>query len=82
MRAARLTVAGSEPRFELHELADPVPAAGEVVVELVTAALNRRDWRIWRAPRRPRSVTLGSDGAGRVALVGEGVDGLSPGDEV
>jgi hypothetical protein len=34
MRAARLTVAGSEPRFELHELADPVAAAGEVVVEL------------------------------------------------
>jgi NADPH:quinone reductase-like Zn-dependent oxidoreductase len=53
-----------------------------VVVELVTAALNRRDFWIWRASSRPLPVTLGSDGAGRVALVGEGVDGVSPGDEV
>ena len=53
MRAARLTLAASEPRFEIHELPDPVPAAGEVVVELVTAALNRRDWWLWRAPPRP-----------------------------
>ena len=82
MRAARLTVAGSEPRFELHDLADPIAAAGEVVVEVVTAALNRRDWWLWRAPSTPVPVTLGSDGAGRVALVGEGVRGISPGDEV
>ena len=82
MRAARLTVAGSEPRFELQELADPSAAAGEVVVEVVTAALNRRDWWLWRAPSTPVPVTLGSDGAGRVAQVGEGVRGISPGDEV
>ena len=31
MRAARLTLAGSEPRFEVQELPQPVPAAGEVV---------------------------------------------------
>ena len=39
----------------------------EVVVDLVTAALNRRDWWIWRAPSTPVPVTLGSDGAGRVS---------------
>jgi zinc-binding alcohol dehydrogenase/oxidoreductase len=82
MRASRLTVAGTEPRFELCELADPQPAAGEVVVELVTAALNRRDWWIWRAPSTPVPITLGSDGAGRVALVGDGVEGIAVGDEV
>ncbi|MDX6630117.1 MAG: zinc-binding alcohol dehydrogenase/oxidoreductase [Gaiellales bacterium] len=82
MRAARLTVAGSDPRFELQELPEPVPAADEVVVELVTAALNRRDWWIWRAPGTPVPVTLGSDGAGRVASVGDGVHGIAPGDEV
>ena len=48
----------------------------------MTAALNRRDWWLWRAPSTPVPVTLGSDGAGRVALVGEGVRGISPGDEV
>jgi len=82
MRAARLTLAAGEPRFELQQLPDPVPAADEVVVELVTAALNRRDWWLWRAPATPVPVTLGSDGAGRVASVGAGVRGLSPGDEV
>ena len=73
MRAARLVLAASEPRFELQELPDPVAGSGEVVVELVTAALNRRDWWLWRAPGTPTPVTLGSDGAGRVAAVGAGV---------
>jgi zinc-binding alcohol dehydrogenase/oxidoreductase len=82
MRTARLTFAASEPRFELHDLPDPEPAADEVVVELVTAALNRRDWWLWRAPSTPVPVTLGSDGAGRIAAVGAGVQGLAPGDEV
>lgn len=82
MRAARLTLAGSEPRFEVLELPAPVAGPSEVVVELVTAALNRRDWWIWRSPGTPTPVTLGSDGAGRVASVGSGVDGMAPGDEV
>ncbi len=67
VRAAQLTLTGDEPRFEMRELPDPVPRAGEVVVELVTAALNRRDWWLWRSPDTPTPVTLGSDGAGRVA---------------
>ena len=82
MRAARLTLAASDPRFELQELPDPLPGAGEVVVDVVTAALNRRDWWLWRAPGTPVPVTLGSDGAGRVAAVGADVRGLTPGDEV
>jgi zinc-binding alcohol dehydrogenase/oxidoreductase len=82
MRTARLTLAGSEPRFELQLLPDPEPAAGEVVVELVTAALNRRDWWLWRDESTPAPVTLGSDGAGRIAAVGAGVQGLAPGQEV
>ena len=53
MRAARLTLAASEPGFEIQELPDPAPAADEVVVELVTAAFNRRDWWIWREPSTP-----------------------------
>jgi zinc-binding alcohol dehydrogenase/oxidoreductase len=82
VRAARLTLAGSEPRFELQDLPDPEPGPGEVVVELVTAALNRRDWWLWRAPETPTPVTLGSDGAGRVTAVGAGVGHVSPGLEV
>ena len=48
----------------------------------MTAALNRHDWWLWRAPGTATPVTLGSDGAGRVAAVGSGVGHVSPGLEV
>ena len=82
MRAARLIRAGTDPGFEIQDLPDPAPAAGEVVVELVTAAFNRRDWWIWKEASTPVPVTLGSDGAGRIKTVGTGVEGMAPGDEV
>jgi zinc-binding alcohol dehydrogenase/oxidoreductase len=82
MRAAQLTAAGPDPRFDLLDLPDPDAGPGEVVIDLVTAALNRRDWWIWREPSTPLPVTLGSDGAGRVAALGSGVRGIAVGDEV
>jgi NADPH:quinone reductase-like Zn-dependent oxidoreductase len=83
MRAARLVAFGETPRFELHDVPDPVPAAGEVVVDVHAAALNRRDAWLWRLPGYcPLPVTLGSDGAGVVSAIGAGVEGVSPGDAV
>jgi NADPH:quinone reductase-like Zn-dependent oxidoreductase len=82
MRALRLTLAAAAPRFELQHVPDPVAEPGQIVIDLVTAALNRRDWWIWREPSTAVPVTLGSDGAGRVAAIGEGVTGFAPGDEV
>jgi zinc-binding alcohol dehydrogenase/oxidoreductase len=83
MQAARLTAFGDPPTFELVEIADPVPREGEVVVDVMAAALNRRDPWIWRTPDYCQlPVTLGSDGAGVVSAVGPGVDGVAPGDEV
>jgi NADPH:quinone reductase-like Zn-dependent oxidoreductase len=62
---------------------DPVPGPGEVVIDVRAAALNRRDAWIWTQPDYCRlPVTLGSDGAGRVAVLGSGVEGLAVGDEV
>ncbi len=83
VRAMRLVEFGDHPRFEMLEVDDPVAGAGEVVVEVVAAALNHRDPWVWTAPGYcTLPVTLGSDGAGVVAAVGEGVEGLQPGDEV
>lgn len=83
MRAQRLVAFGDPPRFELQSLPDPVPGRGEVVVALRAAALNRRDPWVWTTPAYCElPVTLGSDGAGVVAAIGEGVKGLAPGDEV
>jgi NADPH:quinone reductase-like Zn-dependent oxidoreductase len=83
MKAQRLISAGDPPRFELQELPDPVPGPGEAVVALRAAALNRRDPWIWTTPGYCElPVTPGSDGAGVIAAVGDGVDTFSPGDEV
>jgi zinc-binding alcohol dehydrogenase/oxidoreductase len=83
MRAARLTAFGDPPPLELVEIADPIPGEGEVVVDIVAAALNRRDPWIWLTPGYcPLPVTLGSDGAGVVSAVGPNVEAVAPGDEV
>ena len=68
----------------LHELKAPLqfedrtslePIAGEVVVSLRAAALNRRDFWITQGmyPDIHTPVVLGSDGAGVVSKIGEGV---------
>jgi zinc-binding alcohol dehydrogenase/oxidoreductase len=83
MRAALLTAFGGPEGLQPGDLADPVPEPGEVVVDLVAAALNRRDWWIRRNPARGTPpLVLGSDGAGRVSALGAGVTGVAVGDEV
>ena len=65
------------------EVQEPVAGIGEVVVKLRTAGLNRRDLYI---PNRrgveADTLVLGSDGAGIVETIGEGVTNVSIGDEV
>jgi NADPH:quinone reductase-like Zn-dependent oxidoreductase len=83
VKAHRLVAFGEHPRFEIQEVPDPVPGSGQVVVDLRAAALNRRDWWIYRTPGYcPLPVTLGSDGAGVVSTVGPGVTAVAVGDEV
>ncbi|ARF13226.1 zinc-binding dehydrogenase [Sporosarcina ureae] len=70
---------------ELHytDIADPSAGNGEVIVALKTAGLNRRDTAI---PKRrgdaKEPLVLGSDGAGTIESIGEGVTGWHVGDEV
>jgi len=54
----------------------PAPSRGQVLVKLKAAALNRRDYWITQGlyPGIQCPVILGSDGAGVVTAVGEGVD--------
>ena len=63
---------------------DPTPGAGEAVVRLRAAALNRRDVWIRKGQYAGIKVPiiLGSDGAGEVAAVGAGVDASWQGREV
>ncbi|WP_187264327.1 zinc-binding dehydrogenase [Pontibacter beigongshangensis] len=66
---------GINKPFELVERPKPVPAAGEVLVQVKAAALNRRD--VWiqygKYFTKDYPAVLGSDGAGVVTELGTGV---------
>lgn len=83
MNAIVLTETGTPDVLRPGTAPDPVAGPGEVVVALRAAALNRRDVFVRKgvAPS-PLPVIPGSDGAGVIRSIGEGVSGLSEGDEV
>jgi len=82
MLAVLLRSFGDPTGLVAAELPDPVPGPGEVVVDLVAASLNRRDWWIRRGSSAALPAVLGSDGAGVVSALGPGVEGVAVGDEV
>ena len=65
------------------DLEESNPNKGEVKVRIKTAGLNHRDiWSLSRRKTHADAVVLGSDGAGIIEAVGEGVAGARVGDEV
>lgn len=65
------------------EVAEPIAKEGQVVVALKAAGINRRDLYIKnRRSAEAEALVLGSDGAGVIAAVGEGVTNVTVGDEV
>jgi zinc-binding alcohol dehydrogenase/oxidoreductase len=82
VHAVELRAFGGPEGLVATELPDPEPGPGQVRVDLVAAALNRRDWWIRRGRDISLPVVLGSDGAGTVSGLGPGVEGIEEGDEV
>jgi NADPH:quinone reductase-like Zn-dependent oxidoreductase len=84
MKAVVLHEVGGPDKLVIEEIPTPAPKAGEVRVALKASALNRRDVWITRGayPRIKFPATSGSDGAGVVDAVGEGVDAALIGREV
>jgi putative PIG3 family NAD(P)H quinone oxidoreductase len=67
------------------EVADPEPAEGEILIEVVASAVNRADLlqRMGFYPPPPGITdVLGLECSGRVAAIGGGVVGWNVGDEV
>lgn len=85
MRAVEITKPGGPDVLCLTERPVPSPRAGEVVLKLAYAGVNRPD-ALQRAgaydPPPTASDLPGLEGAGAVVAVGEGVSGLSVGDQV
>lgn len=74
-----------EKAFELRELPDPEPGPGEVAIDVAAFGLNFADCMarigVYQdAP--PLPSVLGYECAGRVAALGEGVEGLAVGERV
>jgi putative PIG3 family NAD(P)H quinone oxidoreductase len=71
--------------LNLEEVPDPAPAAGEVVVGIASAGVNRADLmqRQGLYPPPPGAPPYpGLECAGQITAVGDGVTDLRPGDEV
>lgn len=69
----------------VDDLPVPEPKAGEVRVQMKAAALNRLDLWVrdgWKGLNLPMPHIIGSDGAGIVDAVGDGVTNVAPGDRV
>lgn len=81
-----LTFSGPAAPFELTDRPTPKPGPGEVLVKNVAVALNPVDAIIqhlglWVDFFGYPALT-GVDGAGEIAAIGEGVEGLKKGDRV
>lgn len=97
MRAAFVPRYGPPEVVEIRQLPTPEPGAGELRIRVVATAVTAGDWRVrsGRLPRGfgllrglalgfggPRKGVLGTDAAGVVDAVGEGVTRFQVGDAV
>ncbi|MGH9260382.1 MAG: NAD(P)-dependent alcohol dehydrogenase, partial [Acidimicrobiales bacterium] len=91
MRAVVYDRYGPPEVLRVDDVPTPSPAAGQVLVRVAATSVNLSDWESLRGSplyarlgglRSPARRTLGSDIAGWVDTVGEGVTRFRPGDEV
>src|SRR5258708_34800145 len=85
MRAVTIPSPGGREALAIAEVPDPAPAAGEVLVDVVTVGVNRADLlqRQGLYPPPPGAPPHpGLECAGRIAALGAGVSGWLGADEV
>ncbi|MGA0025509.1 MAG: alcohol dehydrogenase catalytic domain-containing protein, partial [Burkholderiales bacterium] len=85
MKALIVKEHGPLENLLLEEVPDPVPGAGEVLVDVHAASVNFPDLLVIGGTYQvlpPRPFSPGKDMAGVVAAVGAGVTALKPGDRV
>ncbi|WP_321933001.1 zinc-dependent alcohol dehydrogenase family protein [Burkholderia cenocepacia] len=85
MKAMRLKSFGGPDSFELCDVPQPVPHAGQVLVRVHATSINPLDYQVRRGDYPdlvPLPAITGHDVSGVVEAVGPGVTRFSPGDEV
>jgi putative PIG3 family NAD(P)H quinone oxidoreductase len=85
MRAVVITEPGGPDVLQLRDVPDPVPAQGEVVIEVAATAVNRADLPQRQGHYDPppgASPYLGLECSGTIAELGDGVTGWQAGEQV
>jgi NADPH2:quinone reductase len=85
MKAIRVKEFGGPEKLQLEEVPNPKPGPGQVVVKIEAAGVNPVDvyMRAGTYARKPSlPYTPGTDGAGTILSVGDGVQGLTVGKRV
>jgi putative PIG3 family NAD(P)H quinone oxidoreductase len=85
MKAVEISQFGPPDVLKVVERPDPVPAAGEILIDVAAAGINRPDviQRLGKYPPPPGASDLpGLEVAGVVAALGAGVRGWSIGDPI
>lgn len=82
MRAVRVIPSPTGGKVEIQDIPVPVAGAGQVLVRVRAAGLNRGEINQARELRTGNTITTGVEFAGEVAAVGDGVRGWSEGDRV
>src|SRR5580704_13417135 len=85
MRAIVMNGTGGREMLEYVERPNPVAGPGEALVEIALAGVNFMDIGVRQGmswTEIPNPKILGVEGVGRVLAVGEGVEGIAPGQRV
>jgi NADPH2:quinone reductase len=85
MKAIVMNDTGGREMLEHVERPDPVAGPGQALVEVAFAGVNFMDIGVRQGmawPDTPNPKILGVEGVGRIAAVGDGVEGVSPGQRV
>lgn len=85
MKAVRVQQFGGPDVLKLEDVADPLPGAGEVLVRLRAAGVNPADTYVRSgayATKPPLPYTPGTEGAGVIEALGDGVIDLAVGQRV
>ena len=84
MKAVQMVKAGAEP--ELRDVPKPTPGPGQVLVKVTAAGACHSDDFVLNAPEGafpyPLPMTLGHEGVGVIAELGQGVSTVSEGTAV
>jgi NADPH:quinone reductase len=83
MRSWWMEVSGDSALLQLREVARPEPGAGQVLVRLHAAALNRGEFITGHGLHaKPGARPIGLEGAGEIVALGTGVNGVTVGQRV